>query len=261
MLFLDAWDTALSQTLRAPPTPFIPVTPARLLEDKRSLAAVIDHTLLKPEATSAEIEKLCEEALSYGFASVCINPCWVRLARERVAGSQVKVCTVTGFPLGANDMRTKVQEAALAREQGALEIDMVINIGALRSGDHPLVKEEIREVANVVRVDGGLLKVIIETCLLNEQEKTAACRLAVRGGADFVKTSTGFSKGGATIEDVQLMRRTVGPDVGVKASGGIRSLAALKQMLAAGATRIGASASVSIIKELEGTLADRPASS
>ena len=157
-------------------------------------------------------------------------------------------------------MRTKVQEAALAREQGALEIDMVINIGALRSGDHPLVKEEIREVASVVRVDGGLLKVIIETCLLSEQEKTAACRLAVRGGADFVKTSTGFSKGGATIEDVQLMRRTVGPDVGVKASGGIRTLAVLKQMLAAGATRIGASASVSIINELEGTLAEGPAS-
>lgn len=237
------------------------MTPARLLEDKRSLAAVIDHTLLKPEATPVEIEKLCEEAVSFGFFSVCINPCWVRLARERVSGSSVKVCTVAGFPLGANDMRTKIQEAAAAREQGAAEVDMVINIGALRSGDHALVKDEIREVAKVVKTGGGLLKVIIETCLLNEQEKTTACRLAVRGGADFVKTSTGFSKSGATVEDVQLMRRTVGPDVGVKASGGIRTLAVLKQMLSAGATRIGASASVSIIHELEGTLAQRPASS
>jgi deoxyribose-phosphate aldolase len=236
------------------------VTPARLLEDKRSLAAVIDHTLLKPEATPVEIEKLCEEAMSFGFFSVCINPCWVRLAHERVSSSSVKVCTVAGFPLGANDTRTKLQEAAAAREQGAAEVDMVINIGALRSGDHALVKDEIRELAKVVKTGGGLLKVIIETCLLNEQERTAACRLAVRGGADFVKTSTGFSKSGATVEDVQLMRRTVGPDVGVKASGGIRTLAALKQMLSAGATRIGASASVSIIHELEGTLAQRPAS-
>jgi deoxyribose-phosphate aldolase len=236
------------------------VTPARLLEDRRSLAAVIDHTLLKPEAISAEIEAACEEALAYGFASVCINPCWVRLARERVAGSPVKVCTVVGFPLGANDIAIKVQEAAIAREQGALEIDMVINIGALRSGNHALVKDEIREIAKVVKTGGGLVKVIIETGLLNEQEKTAACRLAVRGGADFVKTSTGFSKGGATVEDVQLMRRTVGPDTGVKASGGIRTLAALKQMLGAGATRIGASASVSIINELEGVAAEKPAS-
>jgi deoxyribose-phosphate aldolase len=248
------------QTLRIPPAPFNPVTPARLLEDKRSLAAVIDHTLLKPEATPAEIEKLCSEALSYGFASVCINPCWVRLAHECVSGSPVKVSTVVGFPLGANDTSTKVQEAALAREQGAMEIDMVINIGALRSGDHSFVKDEIREIAKIVKAERGVLKVIIETCLLNEQEKTAACRLAVRAGADFVKTSTGFSKGGATVEDVQLMRRTVGPDIGVKASGGIRTLAAVKQMLAAGATRIGASASVSIMNELEGSLAERPAS-
>jgi deoxyribose-phosphate aldolase len=236
------------------------VTPARLLEDRRTLAAVIDHTLLKPEATFAEIEKVCEEALLYGFASVCINPCWVRVAQERVAGSAVKVCTVVGFPLGANITPIKVQEAAAAREQGASEIDMVINIGALRSGDHALVKHEIREIAKLVKTEGGLLKVILETGLLNEQEKTAACRLAVRGGADFVKTSTGFSKGGATVEDVQLMRRTVGPDIGVKASGGIRTLAALKQMLAAGATRIGASAGVSIINELEGVAAEGPAS-
>jgi deoxyribose-phosphate aldolase len=236
------------------------VTPARLLEDRRSLAAVIDHTLLKPEATSAQIESLCEEALAYGFASVCINPCWVRLARERTANSPVKVCAVVGFPLGANETAIKVQEAAAAREQGASEIDMVINIGALRSGDHALVKNEIREIAKVVKTEGGLLKVIIESSLLSEQEQTAACRLAVRGGADFVKTSTGFSTGGATVEDVQLMRRTVGPDIGVKASGGIRTLAALKQMLAAGATRIGASASVSIINELEGAAAEKPAS-
>lgn len=236
------------------------MTPARLFEDKRSLAAVIDHTLLKPEATPDEIEKLCAEAVSYNFASVCVNPCWVVLAHERLAGSPVKVCTVAGFPLGANDLSTKVREAATAREQGAQEIDMVINIGALRGGNHALVKEEIREVAKVAKANKGLLKVIIETCLLNEQEKTAACRLAVRAGADFVKTSTGFSKSGATVEDVQLMRRTVGPEMGVKASGGIRTLTALKQMLAAGATRIGASASVSIINELEGKLTGNPAS-
>jgi deoxyribose-phosphate aldolase len=236
------------------------VTPARLLEDRRSLAAVIDHTLLKPEAISAEIERVCEEAIEYGFASVCVNPCWVTLARQRLSNSTVKLCTVVGFPLGANETRTKIREAALAREQGAVEIDMVINIGALRAGDHAFVKDEIREIAKVVKTERGLLKVIIETCLLNEQEKTAACRLAVRAGADFVKTSTGFSKAGATVEDVQLMRRTVGPDVGVKASGGIRTLSTLKQMLTAGAARIGSSASVSIMNELEGALAERPAS-
>lgn len=260
VLFLVGVGRSRAASFRAPPIPFIVVTPARLLEDRRSLAAVIDHTLLKPEATSAQIERHCEEALSYGFATVCINPCWVTLARERLNNSTVKVCTVVGFPLGANDTAIKIQEAATAREQGALEIDMVINIGALRSGDHALVKNEIREIAKLVKTEGGLLKVIIESSLLNEQEKTAACRLSVRGGADFVKTSTGFSTGGATVEDVQLMRRTVGPDIGVKASGGIRTLAALKQMLVAGATRIGTSASVSIIDEFEGAAAEKPAS-
>lgn len=235
------------------------MTPARLPEEKRSLAAVIDHTLLKPEATSADVRKLCEEALSYGFASVCINPCWVAVAREQTAGSEVKVCTVVGFPLGASETRTKVHETAFARERGATEIDMVINIGALRSGEYRLLETEIREIAQVARAHEGLLKVILETCLLTEQEKTTACRIAVNEGADFVKTSTGFSKSGATVDDVRLMRQVVGPDIGVKASGGIRTLSIMRDMLAAGATRIGASSSVSIIQELEGQRAQSPA--
>jgi deoxyribose-phosphate aldolase len=253
-----AWDTAQYHLLVS--ANVHPVTPARLLEEKRSLAAVIDHTLLRPEATSADVQKLCEEALSHGFASVCINPSWVPVAREWTMGSEVKVCTVVGFPLGANETRTKVHETVFARERGAAEIDMVINIGALRSGEYRFVETEIREIAQVARTHDGLLKVIIETCLLSEQEKTTACRLAVNGGADFVKTSTGFSKGGATVDDVRLMRQLVGSSVGVKASGGIRTLSGVRDMLAAGATRIGASASVAIMQELEGEVAPSPAS-
>jgi deoxyribose-phosphate aldolase len=230
------------------------------LSEARSLAAVIDHTLLKPDAMEADITRVCAEAARFGFAAVCINPCWVALAAKLLEASGVHVCTVAGFPLGANATRTKAYEAGIAREQGATEIDMVLNIGALRGGQHHLVHKDISDVAAVVRRDGGLLKVIIETSLLSEQQKARGCRLAVEAGADFVKTSTGFS-GGATAADVRLMRQTVGDRAGVKASGGIRTLASLREMLAAGATRIGASAGVDIIRELEGaTVASSPGS-
>lgn len=223
--------------------------------EARGLAAVIDHTLLKPDATAEDITCVCEQAIEFGFAAICINPCWVSLAAKLVSGSGVRVCTVAGFPLGANITRTKVYEAGIAREQGATEIDMVMNIGALRGGELHLVHKDISDVAEVVRRSGGLLKVIIETGLLSDAQKVSACRLAVDGGADFVKTSTGFASGGATVADVRLMRETVGDRAGVKASGGIRTLASLRELIAAGATRIGASASVDIIKELEGAAA------
>lgn len=228
------------------------MTPPQLFEQKQRLAAVIDHTLLKPEATPSDIEQLCDEAVLYSFASVCVNPCWVSLSRKRLSGSPVKVCSVIGFPLGANVTRVKAYEASTAREQGAAELDMVLNIGELRAGNHEAVRRDIAEVAEVARRDGGLLKVIIESCLLTDDEKVTACRLAVAAGADFVKTSTGFSKSGATVEDVRLMRKVVGPEIGVKASGGIRNLASMRSMLEAGANRIGASSGVAIMKELEG---------
>lgn len=228
------------------------------LSEARSLAAVIDHTLLKPDATVADITRVCEEAGRFGFATVCVNPCWVALAARLLMESGVRVCTVTGFPLGANATRAKVYEAGIAREQGAAEIDMVLNIGALRGGEHHLVHKDISDVADVVRGDGGLLKVILETGLLNDQQKVRACRLAVEAGADFVKTSTGFSRGGATVADVRLMRETVGDRAGVKASGGIRTLASLREMLAAGAARVGTSSGVEIIEELEEAMASLP---
>lgn len=233
----------------SPPTP---VKPAELFEEKHRLAAVIDHTLLKPEATAADIEHLCDEALVYGFAAVCVNPFWVWLAAKKLQGSPVRVCTVIGFPLGANATETKVQETNIARCAGAEEIDMVMNIGALRSGDRSLVRKEIHEIADVAHEGGGLLKVILETCLLTNDQKQEASRLAAEAGADFIKTSTGFSTGGATVKDVRLMRNAVGLHFGVKASGGIRTLAAVRSMLEAGASRIGASAGVNIIKEIEG---------
>jgi deoxyribose-phosphate aldolase len=229
------------------------VKPAELFEEKHRLAAVIDHTLLKPEATQTDIERVCEEALIYGFAAVCINPFWVPVAAQKLEASPVRVCTVVGFPLGCNAPEAKMQEANIARSAGAEEIDMVINIGALRSGDYAAVQEDVAGVAEVVHDGGGLLKVIIETCLLTNEQKIKASRLAVEAGADFVKTSTGFSTGGATIEDIRLMCDVVGPHAGVKASGGIKTLAAMRSMLAAGASRIGTSAGVNIIKELEGT--------
>lgn len=229
------------------------VTQDELFEEKHALAALIDHTLLKPDATPGDIERVCEEALVYCFASVCINPCWVALATKRLEGSPVRVCTAVGFPLGANATVVKIHEASVARHQGAEEIDMVMNIGALRAGDYHMVHKDIADVADVVHNGGGILKVILETSLLNDEQKIKACRLAVDAGADFVKTSTGFSTGGATVEDVRLMRQTVGERAGVKASGGIRSLSSVRQLIAAGASRIGASASVQIIGEMDGS--------
>lgn len=213
-----------------------------------SIAALIDHTLLKPEATAAEIGKLCGEARQYGFASVCVNPYWVGRAAAELAGSGVKVCTVAGFPLGASSSEVKSFEAGVAMSEGAQEIDMVLNLGALLGGDAAAVRNDIASVADTAHLGGAIVKVILETALLNEEQKIAACQLAREAGADFVKTSTGFSRGGATAEDVALLRRTVGASMGVKASGGIRTLEDLRKMVAAGATRIGTSAGVSIIE-------------
>ncbi|WP_046721566.1 deoxyribose-phosphate aldolase [Heyndrickxia coagulans] len=212
-----------------------------------NLAAYIDHTLLKPEATEKDILKLTAEAAQYHFASVCIHPYWVKLAARELAGTGVKVCTVIGFPLGATTAETKAFETKKAIEDGADEIDMVINIGALKSGDIEAVEADIRAVVEAAQ--GKLVKVIIETCLLTNEEKELACRLAVKAGAHFVKTSTGFSTGGATIEDVKLMRQTVGDKAGVKASGGIHTKAEAEAMIEAGATRIGASSGVKIVSE------------
>lgn len=211
-----------------------------------SLAALVDHTLLKPEATREDIRRLCQEARRFGFASVCVNPFWVSLAACELRGSAVKVCTVAGFPLGATLTEIKRAEAEAAIAAGAQEVDMVMNIGALRSGDWETVYEDIRAVAEACHRRGALLKVILETALLEDAQKVAACVLARLAGADFVKTSTGFGPSGATVHDVALMRLVVGPDMGVKAAGGIRTAEDFERMVAAGATRIGASASVRI---------------
>ena len=206
---------------------------------------LIDHTLLKQDATPEQIMKLCEEAKQYDFMSVCVNPAYVPLAASCLKDSGVKVCTVIGFPLGMNLTKTKIQEAELCIAQGATEIDMVINVGMLKAGHDDYVKEEIRLLKEVA---GKLvLKVIIETCLLTDEEKVRVCRLAKEAGADFVKTSTGFSTGGATVHDVKLMRETVGPDMGVKASGGVRTHEDLLAMVKAGASRIGTSNGTKII--------------
>jgi len=215
----------------------------------RDLARYIDHTLLRPEATREEILKMCEEALAYGFTAVVVNPYWVREVAERLRGSAVKPCTVVGFPLGATFTEAKVYEARRAIFDGAREIDMVINIGALKSGQDEIVERDIRAVVDACHEFDVICKVIIETALLTEEEKVKACVLAKRAGADFVKTSTGFSKGGATIEDVTLLRRVVGPEMGVKAAGGIRDAHTARQLLQAGATRIGTSVGVKIIQE------------
>jgi deoxyribose-phosphate aldolase len=221
--------------------------------DTLKIASLIDHTLLRADATAPEIIKLCGEARQYGFASVCVNPYWVPLAAGQLEGSAVKVCTVIGFPLGANRTSTKVAETETAVGEGAAEIDMVINIGELKSGHDDAVRRDIQAVADAAHKGGAILKVIIETALLDNDQKATACTLAQAAGAEFVKTSTGFSTGGATVPDVELMRRTVGPEMGVKASGGIRSLEDVKNMVAAGATRIGASAGVKIV---EGAVAE-----
>lgn len=214
----------------------------------RTIARLIDHTILKPEALREEVKTVCAEALQYEFASVCVNAFWVPLVASALKGSPVRVCTVAGFPLGATSTAAKVAETRAALADGAEEIDMVINIGALRGGESGIVESDIRAVAEVSRSQRAILKVIIETSLLTDAEKVLACRLAQSAGADFVKTSTGFGKSGATVEDVALMRATVGPVMGVKASGGIRTLEDLKAMAAVGATRVGASASVRIIE-------------
>jgi len=214
------------------------------------LARMIDHTLLKANATEAEIVKLAEEAKEYKFASVCVNPTWVQKAAEILKDAvEVKVCTVIGFPLGATTSETKAFETRNAIEKGATEVDMVINIGALKDKQYDLVEKDIKAVVDAAK-GKALTKVIIETCLLNDEEKEIACKLSVKAGADFVKTSTGFSTGGATVEDIALMRKTVGPDVGVKASGGVRSLEDAQNMIEAGATRIGASSGVAIVNGL-----------
>lgn len=219
----------------------------------KDLAQYIDHTLLKTEATAEQIKDLCREAREFEFAAVCINPNWVPLAREELKGSRVKVCTVVGFPLGAHQPEVKALEARRAIREGAREIDMVINVGALKGGDHALVERDIRTVADACRDGGAILKVIIETALLTDEEKVIACQLAKRARADYVKTSTGFSSAGATAHDVALMSEAVrGTKMGVKAAGGISSFADAEKMIQAGATRIGASAGVRILKEAKG---------
>ena len=207
----------------------------------------IDHTALKPNADKATILKLIEEAKQYDFASICINPCWVKLAAEKLQGSDVKVCTVIGFPLGANTAKVKVFEAQDAIENGATEIDMVINVGMLKDKNYEYVQNEIAAIVDAAK-GKALVKVIIETCLLTDEEIVIACQLAQKAGADFVKTSTGFSTGGATVEDVRLMRQTVGSDMGVKASGGVHTQEEALAMIEAGASRIGASAGVKLLK-------------
>ncbi|WP_342556353.1 deoxyribose-phosphate aldolase [Paenibacillus sp. FSL R7-0652] len=207
---------------------------------------MIDHTLLRADATRNELTKLTEEAKQYQFASVCVNPGWVSYAAEQLKGTGVDICTVIGFPLGASTSETKTFETKDAIAKGATEVDMVINIGALKDGNDDAVEQDIRAVVEAAA--GTLVKVIIETCLLTDDEKVRACQAAVRAGANFVKTSTGFSTGGATPEDIALMRRTVGPDIGVKASGGVRSLEDMQKMIEAGATRIGASSGVKIMQ-------------
>ncbi len=220
------------------------------LKDARfdtSLARMIDHTLLKPEATKQQIEQLCAEARQFQFASVCVNPCYVKYCAQLLRDSKVKVCTVIGFPLGATTTEAKVAEAEQALRDGAQELDMVINVGLLKSGMDTYVEQDIRAVARTAHRASAILKVIIETGLLTDEEKVKACLLAKRAGADFVKTSTGFSKGGATAGDIRLMRKVVGSELGVKASGGVRTQEQARELIESGADRIGASASVKIV--------------
>lgn len=211
-----------------------------------TVAKMIDHTALKPDTTKEQILTLTKEAREYGFASVCVNPTWVKLSAEQLVDAGSVVCTVIGFPLGANTPEVKAFEVKDAIQNGAKEVDMVINIGALKDKNDELVERDIRAVVEAAK-GHALVKVIIETCLLTDEEKVRACEIAVKAGTDFVKTSTGFSTGGATAEDIALMRKTVGPNIGVKASGGIRTKEDVEKMIEAGATRIGASAGVAIV--------------
>ncbi|OPZ70712.1 MAG: Deoxyribose-phosphate aldolase [Firmicutes bacterium ADurb.Bin456] len=217
-----------------------------------NLPNFIDHTLLKPVATPGDILKLCHEAQEYGFASVCVHSCYVSAAHSLLSGSSVAVCAVVGFPLGANAPSVKAYEAAMAVRAGALEVDVVMNAGLFLGGHGDQVQQDLEGVVLAARGEnpGAIIKVILETCLLNDREKASACRLAVAAGANFVKTSTGFGKSGATVRDVSLLRRIVGPGVGVKASGGIRDLSSALSMIKAGANRLGTSSGVSIIKEM-----------
>ena len=218
--------------------------------NKAQIAKMIDHTILKAEATESEIIKLCKEAIHYDFASVCVNPSMVPVAAKELKGTHVKVCTVIGFPLGATTTEVKVFETKDVIEKGATEVDMVINVGKLKERNLEYVKNDIKAVVEAAK-GKALTKVIIETCLLTEEEKIIACKLSKEAGSDFVKTSTGFSTGGATVEDIKLMRETVGPEMGVKASGGVRSKKDALAMIENGATRIGASASISISEGIE----------
>ena len=227
----------------------------------RDWASLVDHTLLKPEATDEDIRKLCHEAADYHFASVCVNPTWVRAASCNLRGTGIPVCTVIGFPLGATLADVKAYEARRAIFDGAREVDMVINVGALKSGDDCLVEHDIRSVVEVAHEYDAICKVIIETALLTDDEKVRACLAAKKAGADFVKTSTGFAKGGATVADVALMRRTVGSELGVKASGGVKGLDDARKMVEAGATRIGASVGVKIAQEAAGKMSSNATTS
>jgi deoxyribose-phosphate aldolase len=217
------------------------------------LASYIDHTALKPDTTRTQIETLCQEARHYNFAAVCVNPVWVRYSATNLADTSVAVAAVVGFPLGANTSAIKAQEAEQALADGASEVDMVLNIGALKGGDLDAVRDDIAAVTEVTRAGHAICKVIIETALLTDEEKRTACRLAQEAGADYVKTSTGFGPGGATVDDVALMREVVGPDMGIKAAGGIRTAEDARLMIEAGATRLGASSGVQIV---EGAAAD-----
>lgn len=231
-----------------------------VIPPEKQLAAMIDHTLLKPDATPDQIAQLCYEARKYGFASVCVNPSHVKLCAELLKNAAVKVCTVIGFPLGATAPDVKAFETAKALDDGATEIDMVINIGALKSNDYDMVAKDIAGVVRVSHARGAIVKVILETALLSREEKIAACLISKEAGADFVKTSTGFGGGGATVEDVTLMREVVGPTMGVKASGGVRDYDDAQKMVAAGATRIGASAGVKIVSQASGAKKDNGSS-
>jgi deoxyribose-phosphate aldolase len=218
----------------------------------REIARLIDHTLLKPDATREQVEKLCAEAREHGFATVCVNPTWVRLCADLLRGSETRVCTVAGFPLGATPAEVKAYEAARVIHDGAAEVDMVMNVGALKSGDYRTAERDVAAVVLECRRGGALSKVIIEAALLTDDEKVKACVISKVAGADFVKTSTGFGPGGATAADVALMRRVVGPEMGVKAAGGVRDLKAAQAMIDAGADRLGASVGVKIVQESRG---------